>query len=63
MNYTIRFSDEAKKVVAKYKKSNPIAFKKLSKLLTEITEHPREGRYNVFETHIRERPCYLRDLR
>jgi len=43
MNYTIRFSDEAKKVVEKYKKSNPVAYKKLSRLLIEIVEHPREG--------------------
>jgi len=43
MNYTIRFSVEAEKVIAKYKKSNPIAYKKLSRLLIEISEHPREG--------------------
>jgi len=43
MKYTIRFSDEAEKVIAKYKKSNPIAYKKISRLLIEISEHPREG--------------------
>jgi toxin YoeB len=43
MKYTIRFSDEAEKVIAKYKKSNPIAYKKISRLLIEIAEHPREG--------------------
>jgi toxin YoeB len=43
MIYTIRFSDDAEETVAKYKKSNPIAYKKLSKLLLEIAEHPREG--------------------
>ena len=43
MIYTIRFTDEAAKIVEKYKKSNPNAFKKLSKLLVEIAEHPREG--------------------
>ena len=43
MNYTIRISDEAEKVIAKYKKSNPINYKKLSKLLIEIAEHPRTG--------------------
>ena len=43
MNYTIRFSDEAEKVIAKYKKSNPIAYKKISRLLIEISEQPREG--------------------
>ena len=43
MNYTIRFSDEAKKVIEKYKKSNPANYKKLSRLLAEIAEHPRDG--------------------
>ena len=43
MKYAIRFSDDAKKVIAKYKKSNPPAYKKLSRLLVEIAEHPREG--------------------
>ena len=43
MNYTIRFSVEAEKVIAKYKKSNPIAYKKISRLLIEISERPREG--------------------
>ena len=43
MIYTIRFSDEAKKIIANYKKSNPAAYKKLSRLLAEIIEHPRKG--------------------
>ena len=43
MSYIIRFSDEATIIIKKFKKSNPIAFKKLSKLLKEITEHPRIG--------------------
>jgi toxin YoeB len=43
MNYRIRFSNEAKKVIAKYKKSNPIAYRKLFRLLAEIADHPREG--------------------
>ena len=43
MNYIVRFSNEAEKVVRKYKKSNPMAYKKLSKLLTEIAKHPRVG--------------------
>jgi len=29
MSYTLRYSDEADKTIAKYKKSNPIAFKKV----------------------------------
>jgi toxin YoeB len=43
MSYTIRFSNEARDVIAKYKKSNPIAYKKLSRLIAELVEHPREG--------------------
>ena len=43
MSYNIKFSDDAEKVVQKYKKSNPIAYKKLSRLLNEIAIHPRIG--------------------
>ncbi|MDR0287631.1 MAG: type II toxin-antitoxin system YoeB family toxin [Clostridiales bacterium] len=43
MNYDIRYTDEALQVLEKYKKSNPIAYKKAMRLLDEITEHPREG--------------------
>ncbi|WP_418892817.1 Txe/YoeB family addiction module toxin [Limibacterium fermenti] len=43
MIYRIYFSKEASKVVAKYKKSNPVLYKKLEKLLDEIMEHPRSG--------------------
>jgi toxin YoeB len=43
MRYEVGFSDEADKVIAKYKKSNPIACKKLSRLIAELVEHPREG--------------------
>ena len=41
--YLIRYSDGATEVIAKYKKSNPTAYKKLVRLLKEITEHPRNG--------------------
>ncbi|MDR2806382.1 MAG: Txe/YoeB family addiction module toxin [Dysgonamonadaceae bacterium] len=43
MIYKVRFSDEADRSIAKYKKSNPIAYKKVIRLLKEITERPREG--------------------
>ena len=43
MSYTLRYLDEAKEVIDKYKKSNPTAYKKIVRLLEEITEHPREG--------------------
>ena len=41
--YRLEFSDEAKKSIAKAKKSNPSAFRKISKLLAELMEHPRTG--------------------
>ena len=43
MSYTVRYLDGAKEVIDKYKKSNPIAYKKVVRLLKEITEHPRTG--------------------
>ena len=43
MNYRIDFSSEAEKVVKKWKKSNPIAFKKLRNLIPELEQHPRTG--------------------
>lgn len=41
--YTLDFTPDAKKAIAKYKKSNPLNFKKLAKLLNELMEHPRAG--------------------
>ena len=41
--YKIDFSDDAAKVIKKWKKSNPLAFKKLYKLLPELEQHPRSG--------------------
>lgn len=43
MIYTIEFSDASLKVIKKWKKSNPVLFKKLQKLLHELVEHPRTG--------------------
>ena len=43
MTYHIDFSSEAEKVVKKWKKSNPIAFKKLRNLIPELEQHPRTG--------------------
>lgn len=43
MIYRIDFSKAAQKTVAKYKKSNPVLYKKLEKLLDELMEHPRTG--------------------
>ena len=43
MSYRLEYSKYAEKTLAKYKKSNQIAFKKCERLLKEITEHPRMG--------------------
>ena len=43
MMYKIEFSKDATKTAAKYKKSNPVLYKKLVNLLDEIMEHPRTG--------------------
>jgi toxin YoeB len=43
MNYKIQYSKDADKTIAKYKKSNPIAYKKIARLIPELAEHPREG--------------------
>lgn len=41
--YTIKFDDHVVKVIAKWKKSNPILFKKLEKIVKAIAEDPRHG--------------------
>lgn len=43
MIYQINFSDKAKVVLAKWKKSNPVLFKKAQKVINDIAEHPRTG--------------------
>lgn len=43
MTYTLEFTDGAKKVIKKWKKSNPNLHKKLLKLLHELIETPRSG--------------------
>ena len=39
----LKFSDEATRSIARLKRSNAAAFKKVSKLLVELMEHPRTG--------------------
>lgn len=41
--YAIDFEPRIKKIIAKWKKSNPILFKKLRSILLAIQENPREG--------------------
>ena len=43
MIYRIEFSKDAQKVIKKWKKSNLPLFKKLEKLIPELSEHPRTG--------------------
>ena len=43
MIYSIAYSKSIDKVLKKWKKSNPVLFKKYSKLLEELMLHPREG--------------------
>lgn len=41
--YEIEYTKEARKTLAKWKKSNPTLFKKASKILMDIMLHPRYG--------------------
>lgn len=43
MRYSIDLHPDVKKVLKKWKKSNPFAFKKFDKLIDELEEHPRTG--------------------
>ena len=43
MNYTLYFTNEAKKDLAGLKKNEPAAFKKAKALLTELQQHPKTG--------------------
>lgn len=41
--YSIKFDPKVEKVISKWKKSNPILFRKLCKVLESIMETPRSG--------------------
>ncbi len=43
MRYSISFDPKALKTMGKWKKSNPLVFKKLTNILQDITQHPRTG--------------------
>ncbi len=43
MIYSIDYSAEVRKIIKKWKKSNPIAYKKLYRILPELERHPRIG--------------------
>ena len=43
MTYSVSYSKGIDKILKKWKKSNPVLFKKYSKILEELILHPREG--------------------
>lgn len=43
MMYAVEFSKVAGKTLKRWKKSNPVLFKKASAILMDIMEHPRTG--------------------
>lgn len=43
MIYNLIIGNSAKKILKKWKKSNPAVFNKLSQILDELMEHPRTG--------------------
>lgn len=43
MKYSLTFDPKVLKTIGKWKKSNPALFKKLDKVLKDISEHPRMG--------------------
>ena len=43
MIYTVDYTKAAKRTLAKWKKSNPILYKKATKILFDIMQHPRVG--------------------
>lgn len=43
MIYVIDFAPAVKKVLKKWKKSNPFVFEKASKIISELMEHPKTG--------------------
>ena len=43
MIYKVEYSEAADKTLRKWKKSNPTLFKKATKVLLDIMQHPRTG--------------------
>ena len=41
--YSIEYSEEAKRDISLLRQSDPIAFRKVTKLLLELVDHPTEG--------------------
>jgi toxin YoeB len=45
MIYEVIYTKNADKSIAKFRKSNPIAYKKILELIKELHEHPRTGKW------------------
>ncbi len=43
MTYSIKVSRNVERVVVKWKKSDPVLFKKFMKIIHDIADHPRTG--------------------
>lgn len=43
MRYSIDITPKAEKILKKWKKSNPMAFKKFRSIVPELENHPRSG--------------------
>ncbi|MDO4991955.1 MAG: Txe/YoeB family addiction module toxin [Prevotellaceae bacterium] len=43
MMYAVEYSKQAEKTLKKWKKSNPVLFKKATAILIDIMQHPRTG--------------------
>lgn len=43
MMYAVEYSKQAEKTLKKWKKSNPVLFKKATVILMDIMQHPRTG--------------------
>ncbi len=41
--YKLSFDSKVLKIIGKWKKSNTVLFKKLTKVLNDVMEHPRTG--------------------
>lgn len=62
MYYTIILSDRAKDDIAKLKRSDPAAFKKVSRLLLELIEHPYTGTGQIEKMKYFEQETYSRRI-
>ncbi len=62
MNYRIDFTNNARKTLEKFKKSNPMAFKKVIRLMPELEQHPRTGTGHPEPLKAGDSICYSRRI-